>query len=54
MTLANLDYVRLLQIRDFETDAKPVFIRRSAIDGQSATPNDIMIGRYGASVGKVL
>jgi type I restriction enzyme S subunit len=46
-------YVRLLQIRDFESDAKAVFIK----DGPrwpKCSVNDIMIGRYGASVGKIL
>ena len=46
-------YVRLLQIRDFVSDAKATYIpdspklRKCAID-------DILIGRYGASVGKIL
>jgi type I restriction enzyme S subunit len=46
-------YVRLLQIRDFESDAKAVFIK----DGPrwpKCSVKDIMIGRYGASVGKIL
>lgn len=45
-------YIRLLQIRDFKSDEKAVYIpddgkrRRCAED-------DIMIGRYGASVGQI-
>lgn len=46
-------YVRLLQIRDFESDKKAVYIK----DDQRwhrCNAKDIMIGRYGASVGKIL
>lgn len=46
-------YVRLLQIRDFESDTKAVYIK----DGPhwpKCSEDDIMIGRYGASVGKIL
>jgi type I restriction enzyme, S subunit len=46
-------YVRLLQIRDFESDAKAVFIR-DASRWPKCNENDIMVGRYGASVGKIL
>lgn len=46
-------YVRLLQIRDFGSDAKAVFIRDEARWPKCAA-DDIMVGRYGASVGKVL
>jgi Type I restriction modification DNA specificity domain len=46
-------YVRLLQIRDFESDAKAVFIR-DASRWAKCNEKDIMIGRYGASVGKIL
>lgn len=45
--------IRLLQIRDFASDQKAVFI-----DDNGKWPrceaDDIMIGRYGASVGKIL
>jgi type I restriction enzyme, S subunit len=46
-------YVRLLQIRDFESDAKAVFIKDHA-RWPKCTADDIMIGRYGASVGRIL
>jgi len=46
-------YVRLLQIRDFESDAKAVFIKDHH-KWPKCSAEDIMIGRYGASVGKIL
>jgi type I restriction enzyme S subunit len=46
-------YVRLLQIRDFESDAKAVFIKDN-LRWPKCSADDIMIGRYGASVGKIL
>ena len=46
-------YVRLLQIRDFESDAKAVFIKDHT-RWPKCSADDIMIGRYGASVGKIL
>jgi type I restriction enzyme, S subunit len=46
-------YVRLLQIRDFESDAKAVFIKDHP-RWPKCSVEDIMIGRYGASVGKIL
>ena len=46
-------YVRLLQIRDFESDNKAIYIRDQK-KWPKCSENDIMIGRYGASVGKVL
>lgn len=46
-------YVRLLQIRDFESDAKAVFIKDHS-RWPKCSADDIMIGRYGASVGRVL
>jgi type I restriction enzyme S subunit len=46
-------YVRLLQIRDFEDDSKAVYIRDQK-RWPKCSEDDIMIGRYGASVGKVL
>lgn len=48
-----LGYVRLLQIRDFESDAKAVYIR-DAERWSKCELDDIMVGRYGASVGKIL
>jgi type I restriction enzyme S subunit len=46
-------YVRLLQIRDFEDESNAVYIKDQK-KWPKCTENDIMIGRYGASVGKVL
>lgn len=45
-------YIRLLQIRDFKSDEKAVYIPD---DGKRrrCTADDIMIGRYGASVGQI-
>lgn len=45
-------YVRLLQIRDFKRDDKAVYIP-IAKNNRSCTDDDIMIGRYGASVGQI-
>ena len=45
-------YVQLIQIRDLGEKPQPVFIRREDA-AKFCTPNDIMVGRYGASVGKV-
>jgi len=45
-------YVRLLQIRDFKSDDKAVFIPSSR-KNRNCIPSDIMIGRYGASVGQI-
>jgi type I restriction enzyme S subunit len=46
-------YVRLLQIRDFESDKYPAYIKDST-RWPKCEENDIMIGRYGASVGRIL
>lgn len=46
------NYVRLLQIQDFSSDQYQIFVKKS--DSLSyCEKNDILIGRYGASVGKV-
>jgi type I restriction enzyme S subunit len=45
--------VRLLQIRDFGNDDKAVYIRDERRWPQ-CDADDIMVGRYGASVGKIL
>ena len=45
-------YVRLLQIRDFKSDDKAVYIPVSN-KNRLCNKNDILIGRYGASVGKI-
>ncbi|MFT8679092.1 restriction endonuclease subunit S [Gluconacetobacter sp.] len=47
------NYVRLLQIRDFESDEKAVYIKDLS-KWPKCSAEDIMIGRYGASVGKIL
>jgi type I restriction enzyme, S subunit len=47
------NYVRLLQIRDFESDNHPAYIRCS--DQRSiCTKEDVLVARYGASLGRVL
>jgi type I restriction enzyme S subunit len=46
-------YVRFLQIRDFGSDKNITFIRHSK-KNRLCKENDILIGRYGASVGKIL
>jgi len=45
-------YIRLLQIRDFKRDDKAVYVPVSAKNKVCAS-DDIMIGRYGASVGQI-
>jgi type I restriction enzyme, S subunit len=46
-------YIRFLQIRDFSSDTTPTYI---PIDSKNklCTEEDILLGRYGASVGKIL
>ena len=46
-------YVRFLQIRDFKSDKHIVYIPISA-KNRLCNKSDIMIGRYGASVGQIL
>jgi len=46
------EYIRLLQIRDFKDDSKAVYIPKSQTNRICAA-DDIMIGRYGASVGQI-
>jgi type I restriction enzyme S subunit len=46
-------YVRFLQIRDFGSDKNITFIPQSKKNRQ-CIESDILIGRYGASVGKIL
>ena len=46
-------YVRFLQIRDFGSDKNITFIPVSP-KNRLCTQDDILIGRYGASVGKIL
>lgn len=46
-------YVRLLQIRDFESDDKPAYISEKSSKVRCEA-DDILIARYGASVGRIL
>ena len=46
-------YIRCLQIRDFANDKNVTFIPESK-KNRRCEQNDILIGRYGASVGKIL
>jgi restriction endonuclease S subunit len=46
-------YIRFLQIRDFKSDKNVTFIKHSKKNRYCAE-SDIMIGRYGASVGQIL
>lgn len=46
-------YVRFLQIRDFSSNSTPTFIPVSKTN-KLCTDKDILLGRYGASVGKIL
>jgi len=46
-------YVRLLQIRDFESDDKAAYISEKSSNVRCGT-DDILIARYGASVGRIL
>lgn len=46
-------YVRFLQIRDFASEATPTFIP-IAKNNKLCSNNDLVLGRYGASVGKIL
>ncbi|MBD2248410.1 restriction endonuclease subunit S [Nostoc sp. FACHB-888] len=47
-----LGYVRLLQIRDFESDTYVVYIKDNN-RWQKCSEEDILIARYGASLGKI-
>jgi type I restriction enzyme, S subunit len=46
-------YVRFLQIRDFGSDKNVTYIPESTRN-KYCNEDDILLGRYGASVGKVL
>jgi len=46
------DYVRLFQIRDLGASPVPTYIPRASTN-RFCEPGEILIGRYGASVGKV-
>jgi type I restriction enzyme S subunit len=45
-------YVQLIQIRDLGPNPQPVYIPQEKAS-KFCTSNDVMVGRYGASVGKV-
>lgn len=45
-------YVQLIQIRDLGPNPQPVYVPKEKVT-KYCTPNDVMVGRYGASVGKV-
>lgn len=45
-------YVQLIQIRDLGPNPQPVYIPKDKAT-KFCTTNDVMVGRYGASVGKV-
>jgi type I restriction enzyme, S subunit len=45
-------YIRLLQIRDFKSDHRAVYIPLTK-KNRTCLSDDIMIGRYGASVGQI-
>ena len=45
-------YIRLLQIRDFKSDDKTVYVRDTP-KNKTCNEDDIMIARYGASVGQI-
>jgi len=45
-------YVQLIQIRDLGDKPQPVYVPKDSVT-KLCTSDDIMIGRYGASVGKV-
>jgi type I restriction enzyme, S subunit len=47
------NYVRFLQIRDFKGDENVTYVAKSK-KNRLCGENDILIGRYGASVGKIL
>ena len=46
-------YVKFLQIRDFSSDSTPTFIPISK-NNKLCNEDDLVLGRYGASVGKIL
>ncbi len=46
-------YVRLLQIRDFESDDKAAYISEKSTNVRCEA-DDVLIARYGASVGRIL
>jgi type I restriction enzyme S subunit len=47
------NYVKFLQIRDFSSDSTPTFIPVSK-NNKICNEDDLVLGRYGASVGKIL
>ena len=53
ITAPRAGYVRLIQIRDYKSDAKAVYIPR-ALARRFCTPDDVMIGRYGPPLFQIL
>lgn len=51
-TQSKPNYVQLIQIRDLGPNPQPVYVPRDSVS-KFCSSHDIMIGRYGASVGKV-
>ena len=45
-------YVQLIQIRDLGPNPQPVYVPRDKVS-KFCSENDVLVGRYGASVGKV-
>lgn len=45
-------YIQLIQIRDLGPNPQPVYVPREKVS-KFCTSSDVMVGRYGASVGKV-
>ncbi|WP_288955435.1 restriction endonuclease subunit S [uncultured Polaribacter sp.] len=45
-------YIRLYQIRDFGKKPVPVYVPKESVS-KLCTEDDVMIGRYGASIGKI-
>ncbi|OIQ24113.1 restriction endonuclease subunit S [Lacinutrix sp. MedPE-SW] len=45
-------YIRLYQIRDFGKSPVPVYVPEDSVS-KRCTEDDVMIGRYGASIGKI-
>jgi type I restriction enzyme S subunit len=53
VTAPRAGYVRLVQIRDYKSDAKAVYIPR-ALARRFCAPDDVMIGRYGPPLFQIL
>ena len=53
VTSPRAGYVRLIQIRDYKSDAKAVYIPRE-LARRFCAPDDVMIGRYGPPLFQIL